>query len=80
VGQARLAKMDLGVDHARQEMQPPAIDHLACRCTRQIANRLETAATNTEVAHTLTVMIDDSAAFEDQIVGISHARRCRERT
>ena len=67
------AKMDLGVDHARQQVQPPAIDHLAGRSPRQIADGRETAAANAEVAQAFAVMVDDRAAFEDQIVAVGHA-------
>ena len=45
----------------------------------KVADRLKTAAANAEIAHPLAVMVDDRAAFEDQIVGVSHARRCRGR-
>ena len=68
VGEAGLAEMHLGVDHARQEMQAPAVDHLARRRARQVADRRETAGANAEIAHAFAVMVDDRAALEDQIV------------
>ena len=53
VGEPGLAKMDLGIDHARQQMQPAAIDHLAGGSARQIADRGETAGAHAEVAQAL---------------------------
>ena len=73
---ARLAEMHLGVDHAGQQMQPAAIDHLAGGCARQIADRGDTAGAHAEVAQPLAVMIDDGAALEDQVVGVGHAGIC----
>ncbi len=74
VGEARLAEMHLAVDHARQQMQAAAVDHLAGRGARQIADGREAAGANAEIAHALAVVVDDGAALEDQIVGFGHVK------
>jgi len=76
VGKPGLAKMDLGVDHPGQQVQPAAINHLAGGSLRQIADGGETAGTHAEVTQAFAVMVDDRAAFEDQVVAIGHAGMC----
>ena len=65
--------MHLGVDHARQDMQAAAIDRLAGRGPRQVADGGDAPARDAEIAHALAVVIDDGAALEDQIVGLGHS-------
>ena len=72
VGEARLAEMHMAVDHARQQMQAAAIDHLAGRGARKVADGGKPAAANAEVARTLAVLVDDGAALEDQVVAFGH--------
>ena len=72
---AGLAEMHLGVDHARQHMQPAAVDHLAGRSRRQVADRGDAAAGDGEVAHAFAVVIDDGGALEDQVVALGHSNR-----
>ena len=65
--------MHVGIDHARQHMQPAALDHLAGRGARQVANRGNTPGMDADIATTLAIVIDDGAALENQIVAVSHA-------
>ena len=72
VGEARLAEMHLGVDHARQQMQVAAFDHLGRRGVRKVADGRESAAPDAEIAQSFPVLVDDGAALEDQVVGFGH--------
>jgi hypothetical protein len=55
-------------------MQTSAVDHFAGGCARKVPDRRKAAAANADIAQGLTVMVDDSAALEDQIVDIGHVR------
>ena len=66
--------MHVAVDHARQQMQAAAVDHLAGGGARQVADRRKPAGPNAEVAGGYAVLIDHGAALEDQVVGVSHSR------
>ena len=72
VGQAGLAEMHLGVDHARQHMQAPAVDHLTGRSRRQVADRGNAPAGDGEIAHAFAVVVDDGAALEDEVEALGH--------
>ncbi len=72
VRQARLAEMHMAVDHARQHVQAEAIDHLAGRCARKIADGREAAVPDADIADALAVLVDDGAALEDEVVGFGH--------
>jgi hypothetical protein len=72
VGQARLAKMHLGIDHARQQMQSLAINDLAGGSLSQVADRRETAGADADIAQAIAVLVDDGAALENQIVAVGH--------
>src|SRR5262249_53195249 len=74
VGQTGLAKMHLGIDYARQEVQPSAINDLAGGSSPQVANRRKAPAANADVTQALAVLVDHGAALEDQIVAIRHPR------
>src|ERR1039458_10109776 len=50
VGETGLTEMHMAVDHARQQMQAAAIDQLAGRDARQIADGGKPAGTDTKVA------------------------------
>ena len=63
MGQARLAEMHLGVDHARQDVQALAVDHLAGRGLAERADRGDPAARDADIAHALAVLIDHGAGF-----------------
>ena len=61
VGLARLAKMDLGVDHAGQDVQALAVDHLGGRSLAERADRGDAAVADGNIAHALAVLIDHGA-------------------
>ncbi len=65
--------MNLGIDHARQHVQPAAVDGLAGGRLRQIADRRDPAGRYRQVARDLAVMIDDDTAAKDQIEGLRHS-------
>ena len=73
MGRAGLAEMHLGVDHARQHMQAAAVDRLARRRRRQVADRRDPPAAMPRSRAAFAVVIDDGAALEDQIVGLRHS-------
>ena len=70
--EAGLAEMNVTVDHARQQMQAAAVDDVAGRGARQVADGGEAAAADADVAQALAVVVDHGAALEDQVVGLSH--------
>jgi hypothetical protein len=72
VDRAGLAKMHLRVDHARQHMQSPAVDHQAGRSRRQVPDRGNAPAGDGEVAHAFAVVIDDGGAGEDELEALGH--------
>ena len=63
VGEARLAKMHLGVHHAGQDVQALAVDHLGGRGLAERADFGDAAADEADVAHALAVLIDHGAGF-----------------
>ncbi len=63
VGQARLAEMHLGVDHAGQDVQAPAVDRLAGGGLPEVADRRDPAIGDADVADTLAVLVDHGAGF-----------------
>ena len=71
VRQARLAQMHMAVDHARQHVQAPAVDHLGGGRS-DIADRGDPAAGDGQIAHALAVLVDDRAALQDQVVAARH--------
>jgi hypothetical protein len=71
VGEAGLPKMHVAVDHARQNMQAAAINHLGGERADR-ADRRDPAIGDGDVAHPLAILIDDGAAFEDQVVACRH--------
>ncbi len=70
VGRAGLAEMDLAVDHARQDVQARAIDDLPGAGLRQIADGGDGLADQSDVARRDSVLVDQHAAAQDQIVGV----------
>ena len=73
VGETGLAKMHLGVDHARQQMQTLAVDHLAGRSARKVVNGREAPRADAQIERPLAVVVDHDATLEDQVVRIGHA-------
>jgi len=67
-----LAEMHLGVDHPRQDVQTAAVDDLARRGRRQIADRRNRPAGDADVAHAFAVVVDDGAALQDEVVSVGH--------
>ena len=63
VGLARLAEMYLGIDHAGQDVQALAVDHLTGRILVQPADRGDAAVCDADIAHALAVLIDHGAGF-----------------
>ena len=55
-----------------QQVQTLAVDGLARRGPRQVADRRELAGADAEIARALAVVVDDGAALEDQVVGVCH--------
>ena len=72
VGQARLAKMHLRVDHAGQDVQALAVDHLGGRGLSERADRSDAAIGDGDVAHALAVLIDHGAGFQNGIKSLTH--------
>ena len=72
VGEAGFAEMHVAVDDAGQQVQTLAVDGLAGRGPRQVADRRELAGADAEIARALAVVVDDGAALEDQVVGVCH--------
>ena len=72
VVEAGLAEMHLAVDHARQDMQAPALDLPLGGGLRQIADGGDPAGAHADVALHASVVIHDDAAFEDQVEGLGH--------
>jgi hypothetical protein len=60
----------MAVDHARQDVQAAAIDHLA-GIAAQVAERRKPAIGDADIARPRAVVIDDGAALEDQVIGCS---------
>ena len=75
MGEAGLAEMHLGIDHAGQHVQAAAVDHLRGRGLRQVADGGDAAAGDGEIAHALPVVVDDGAAPEQEIAAYGHSSR-----
>ena len=58
-----------------KQMQAAAVDDLAGRGARQIAEGGKAAGADAEIAHALAVVVDDGAALEDQVEGLGHLSR-----
>ena len=74
MSEARLTKVHLGVDHARQDVQAGTVNNVGGRGAGQIAERHNPPLTYPNVAYADAVMVDDGAAFEDQIEAMRHKR------
>src|SRR5690606_33828725 len=73
---AGLAEMHLGADHAWQDMQARGLDRLSSRGAPKIANRGDFTFSNSKGALGRAILIDDRAAFDDQVIGGGHSK-CR---
>ncbi len=72
VGQARLAKMHLAVDHAGQDVQPAAVDPLARRRRVEVADLGDLAVRDADVAQGCAVLVDDRRAGENEVEMAGH--------
>ena len=63
VRQSGFAEMHLGVHDARQDVQPPAVDHFGRRSLRQRTDRGDATGGNADIAYALAVLIDHGAGF-----------------
>lgn len=72
VGQAGFAEMDLGVDHAGQDMKAACVDPLACAGLREIAYAGDAPVLDADIGLPAPVLIDECAAGEDHIEGRGH--------
>jgi hypothetical protein len=73
VGQPRIAEVHLGVDHAGQQVQAAAIDHLPGGGLREVAEGGDAAIGDAEIAHAFAVLIDDGAALENEVEASGHS-------
>jgi len=72
VRQPRLAKMHLAVDHAGDDCQPRGIDDFARRTRCNIAQCSDPPVRNRDIAFDDSVLIDDCAALDEDLVGFCH--------
>ena len=70
--EARLAEVDLSVDHTWKDVEPLGIDDLGRPPPREIANRRNAPPQDANVADALAVMIDDGSSLEDKVEVICH--------
>ena len=64
--------MHLGVDDARQDVQPAAVNEGATGSARQVADPCDRRSADADVADARAVLIDDDPAREDQIESLCH--------
>src|ERR1700744_2717054 len=64
--------MDLGIHHARQDMQAAAIDHLGGGSLPELADFSDAAIGDGDIAYALAVLVDHGAGFQNQIVVLAH--------
>ena len=64
----------MAVDHPRQQMQAAAVDHLTGMAARKVADSGKAAGFDAKIAQAFAVLVDDGAAFEDQVIGFRHIR------
>ena len=74
VGQAGLAEMHLGVDDAGQEVEAAGVDLFARARAGEVADRADSPAGDADVAHPDAVVVDQRAAFDEEVVGVRHGR------
>ena len=66
--EARLAEMHLGVDDARQDVEPGAVGERVGGVGAQVAQRGDAAVANADVGRVRAVLVDTDAVLEDRIV------------
>jgi folate-binding protein YgfZ len=72
VGRAGLAEMHLRVDDAWQDVQAPAVHHLAGGGGRQVADRRDGVLADADVPLRPSVLVDDGSALENAVEGLGH--------
>ena len=70
--QPGLAEMHLRVHHAGQDVQALAVDHLRGGSLGQRADLGNAAVDDADIAGSLAVLVDDSAALEDHVETLGH--------
>src|SRR5690606_24253304 len=70
----RLAKMNLGVDHSGQDVQPSSVDDLRCLRRVEVAYGCDPAIDDADVAYPGTVLVYDGTALQYQV---EHGAHCR---
>ncbi|MGY3293714.1 hypothetical protein ACVWWP_006781 [Bradyrhizobium sp. LM3.6] len=73
--QPGLAEMHLRVHDAGQDVQALAVDHFGGGSLRQRADIGNAAVDDADIAGSLAVLVDDSAALEDQVETLGHGWR-----
>ncbi len=69
---ARLAEMNLAVDHPGKDMQTGAVKHLAGGSLGEIADLDDLAVTDADIGTAATIMVHHFAALEQEIEGLAH--------
>ncbi len=64
--------MHLGVDHAGQDVQALAVDHLGGGGLPKPADCCNAAVRDGDVAHALAILIDHGAGFQNGIKSLIH--------
>ena len=69
---ARLAQMDLGVDHPWQHMQPGNVDPVSRIKRRQVADGGDPSIAHGDIGTPHPIMIDDRATRKNGVEGLGH--------
>ncbi len=72
VVQPRFAEMHLSIHYPRKDMQSRAVDHIAGLRSIEGSDPGNPSISDTDIANALTVLIDDRATFQDQVIGLAH--------
>ena len=72
--QARLAEVDLAVDHARKHGEARGVDGLARARLGEVAEVGDLAASDADVRPAAAVLVYHLATAHDQIIGLRHGR------
>lgn len=70
---AGFAQMHLTVDDAGEHMKPFGVDHFACTRLTEIADGGDAARDDTDVGDADAILIDDGAAFDNEVISRAHA-------
>jgi hypothetical protein len=72
VFEARLAEVDLAVDHTGQDVQPGCIIGLTSARAVELANSDNLAAAYSDIGFVFAAGRHHGAVFQDQIIGLGH--------